>query len=60
MNSIRPTKTVFSVDHCEKIRQGRIGKRHSEETKTKMREAHRRRAALKKKSVGVDAQGGEE
>lgn len=58
MNSNRPTKTVFSVDHCEKIRQGRIGKKHSEETKAKMRAAHKRRAALKKKSVSVDVQGG--
>lgn len=57
MNNDRPTKTVFSVDHCAKIRQGRIGKKHSEETKAKMRAAHRRRAALKKKSVGVDARG---
>ncbi len=51
----RPTKTIFSAEHCEKIRQGHIGKKQSEETKRKIGESMRRRAELKKKSVGIDA-----
>ncbi len=50
-----PTKTVIGQEHRTKLAQARLGKKHSEETKAKMRESQRRRAALKKKSVGVDA-----
>lgn len=57
-DTITVSKTTFCQEHKDKIRQARIGKKHSEETKQKMKESQRRNAALRKKSVGVSAQTG--
>lgn len=54
----RPIKTTLSASHIEMIRQSRLGKPRSEETKRKISEGWARRKALKVKTVGVDTLGG--
>ena len=55
MSNERPVKTTLSASHVEKIRQSKIGKPRSEETKKKISEGWARRRALKAKSEGVDS-----
>lgn len=52
---MRPTKSTFSEEHCEAIRQGHLGKKHSPETKRKIAEAQRLRWEKRKKTTNVEA-----
>ncbi len=54
----RPVKTTLSASHIEKIRQSRLGKPRSEETKRKISEGWSRRKALKVKTIAVESLGG--
>lgn len=45
-------KTIFSPKHRAALALSRIGKKHSEETKQKIRETLKKRNALKKKTPG--------
>lgn len=54
----RPIKTTLSASHIEKIRQSRLGKPRSQETKRKISEGWARRKALKAKTIAVESLGG--
>ena len=47
---VRPNKTTLSESHIEKIRQSKLGKPRSEETKQKIKDGHARRKALRQKT----------
>lgn len=51
---MRPNKTVFSKEHCEKISKAMTGKRHSPETIAKMKETYKRRMSNRKKTVNLE------
>ena len=46
------------LDRRSKIAAGRTGKKHSEETKAKMRQTQQKRLAMRKKSEGVSTKTG--
>ena len=45
-------KTIFSPAHKAALAQSRIGKKHSEETKQKIKESLKKRYEMRKKSTG--------